>query len=106
MFGPIRGLRITDNTIWTQGNDSPLALREGPYGRIGLSGNLIYRVWSDWSGPWPRFDQRGDTVCRWEGTLPRLGSSSRRDCSPAFADPGHDDYRVPDGAGVDWAPSE
>jgi len=103
-FGPIRGLRIDNNTIWTPENDSPLALREGPYGRISLSDNLIYRVWSDWSGPWQPFDQRDDTVCRWEGTLPRLDPSARRDCSPAFADPGHDDYRVPSGAGVDWAP--
>ena len=105
-FGPIRGFRISDNTIWTQSNDSPLALREGPYGRISLSGNLIYRVWSDWSGPWRRFSQRDDTVCRWEGTLPRLDPSARRDCSPAFADPAHDDYRVPGGAGVDWAPRD
>ncbi len=104
VFGPIRGLRISDNTIWTKDNDSPLALRQGPFGRIGFSGNLIFRVWSDWSGPWRRFDEREDTVCRWEGTLPRLAPSSRRSCSPPFADPAHDDYRVPGGAGVDWAP--
>jgi hypothetical protein len=104
IFGPIRGLRITDNTVWTKDNDSPLALREGPYGRIAIHGNLLYRGWSDWSGPWRHYSEHDDTVCRWEGTLPRLDPSSRRDCSPAFADPGHDDYRVPSGAGVDWSP--
>jgi hypothetical protein len=105
-FGPIRGLRIDDNTIWTPENDSPLALREGPYGRIAIDGNLIYRLWSDWSGPWKPFGERKNIFCRWEGTLPRPGGSSRRSCSPAFADPARDDYRVPNGAGVDWAPRE
>ncbi len=105
-FGPIRGLRIDDNTIWTPENDSPLALREGPYGRIAIDGNLIYRLWSDWSGPWKTFGEQKNVFCRWEGTLPRPGGSSRRNCSPAFADPAHDDYRVPNGAGVDWSPRE
>jgi len=104
LFGPIQGLRITGNTVWTKENDSPLALREGPYGQITISGNLIYRVWSDWSGPWAPFSEGEDTVCRWEGTLPRLSMSSRRSCSPPFADPAHDDYRVAGGSGVDWAP--
>jgi hypothetical protein len=105
-FGPISGLRITDNTVWTKDNDSPVALREGPYGRIAISGNLLYRGWSDWPGPWRNYSEHDDTVCRWEGTLPRLSDRSRHDCSPAFADPGHDDYRVPSGAGVDWSPAE
>jgi hypothetical protein len=105
-FGPIRGLRISNNTIWTETNDSPLALREGPYGRITLAENVIYRVWSDWSGPWATFGQQQNTVCSWEGTLPRLAGGSRRDCSPAFAAPSHDDYRAPGGAGVDWAPAD
>jgi hypothetical protein len=104
-FGPIAGLRITGNTIWTAENDSPLALREGPYGRIAVEGNLIYRVWSDWGGPWAPFRERDDVFCRWEGTLPRPGKSARRDCSPDFADPARDDYRVAGGAGVDWSPA-
>lgn len=104
IFGPARGIRITGNTVWTPENDSPLALREGPFGQVALGGNLIYRGWSDWNGGWPHFRQRDDTVCRWEGTLPRLSPGSRRDCTPAFANPSKDDYRVPGGAGVDWAP--
>jgi len=104
LFGPIAGLRITGNTVWTKENDSPLALREGPYGKIAISGNMIYRVWSDWAGPWAPFSESEDTVCRWEGTLPRLSKSSRRSCSPPFADPAHDDYRLASGSGVDWAP--
>jgi len=104
-FGPIRGLRIAGNTIWTEENDSPLALREGPYGRIAIEDNVIYRAWSDWSGPWAPFASKGNVFCRWESTLPRPGGASRHDCSPRFADPGRDDYRVPGGAGVTWSPA-
>jgi hypothetical protein len=106
LFGPIRGLAIAGNTIWTSGNDSPLALREGPYGAVAFAGNALYRGWSDWSGPWKHFTQQGDLVCKWEGTLPRLSRSSHRDCTPGFADPGRDDYRLRNGAGVDWAPGD
>ena len=28
------------------------------------------------------------------------------DCTPPFQDPSTDDYRLPDGRGVDWAPAE
>jgi hypothetical protein len=106
IFGPTRGIRVAGNTIWTDGNDSAFALREGPFGKVSLEGNVIYRGWSDWGGGWPDFSQSGDTVCRWEETLPRLSRGSRRDCTPPFADPAADDYRVHDGAGVDWAPGE
>ncbi|HEX6781217.1 MAG TPA: right-handed parallel beta-helix repeat-containing protein [Solirubrobacterales bacterium] len=106
IIGPIRGVEIFGNTIWTPENDSPLALREGPFGAVSLAGNAIYRGWSDWSGPWRHFGQRGDLVCRWEGTLPRLSRSSRRDCKPGFANPSSDDYRLRSGAGVDWAPGD
>jgi hypothetical protein len=105
-FGPIRGLRIANNTIWTKDNDSPLALREGPYGQIAIKNNVIYRLWSDWRGPWAPFSEQKNVFCRWEGTLPRPGKSSRRNCSPHFADPGQDDYRVAGGAGVTWSPGD
>jgi hypothetical protein len=106
IFGPTRGIRVTRNTIWTDGNDSAFALREGPFGHISLEDNVIYRPWSDWGGGWPSFDQQGGVYCRWEGTLPRPGGGMRRDCSPPFAAPAADDYRVPGGVGVDWAPAD
>jgi hypothetical protein len=105
VFGPTRGIRVVHNTIWTAGNDSAFALREGPFGRISLEDNVIYRGWSDWGGGWPGFSQRRGSYCSWEGTLPRPGGGMRRDCSPPFRDPAADDYRVPGGAGVDWAPA-
>jgi hypothetical protein len=103
VFGPTRGIAVTGNTIWTPENDSPLALREGPFGRTGFSGNVIYRGWSDWTGGFPDYSEREDTVCQWEG-LPPLSASARRSCHPPFRDPRHDDYRLRDGRGVDWAP--
>jgi Right handed beta helix region len=103
VFGPTRGIAVTGNTIWTPENDSPLALREGPFGRVGFSGNVIYRGWSDWASGFPDYSEREDTVCQWEG-LPPLSPSAERSCHPGFRDPRHDDYRLRDGRGVDWAP--
>jgi hypothetical protein len=107
VFGPTQGLRFSGNTIWTAGNRSPLILREGPFGAVTIERNVIFRGWSDWSGGFSPYRERGDTVCQWEGTLPRLGPSSRRDCTPGFLDPAHDDYRLRSGdAGVSWAPAK
>jgi Right handed beta helix region len=104
IFGPTRGIRIRDNTIWTPEDDSPVALREGPFGHVVVSGNVLYRGWSDWSGGFPHLAETDNVVCRWESTLPRLGPSSHHDCSPGFLDPGADDYRAHGGGGIDWAP--
>jgi len=105
IIGPTRGVKVVGNTVWTPENDSPLALREGPFGRVAFADNVIYRGWSDWTGGFPHYSEREDTVCAWEG-LPRLSPSSRRSCHPGFRDPGSDDYRLRDGRGVDWAPAE
>jgi hypothetical protein len=104
IFGPTQGVRIADNTVWTPEDDSPAALREGPFGKVTIAGNVLYRAWSDWTGGFPRFSAPRNVVCVWEG-LPRLGPKSHRDCHPAFRDPAHDDYRLPGGAGVDWSPA-
>ncbi|HWA54667.1 MAG TPA: hypothetical protein VG816_10880, partial [Solirubrobacterales bacterium] len=106
IVGPTRGVRLSGNTIWTPGNDSPFALRAGPFGRVSVEANALFRAWSDWPGPFRSFRQRGNLVCQWEGTLPRLRASSKRDCDPPFRDPGADDYRLSDGIGVDWAPRD
>jgi hypothetical protein len=106
IFGPTEGIRLTRNTIWTSGNASPFAVREGPFGRIVVKDNVLYRAWSDWSGGFPHFSESDDVVCVWEGTLPRLSPTSKRDCHPHFRDPAHDDYRVPGNAGVTWSPAD
>ena len=107
IFGPLRGLSLEGNTIWTSGNRSPVILREGPFGRVSIADNAIFRGWSDWSGGFPHYSESDDLVCQWEGTLPRLDGSSRRDCTPPFTAPGKDDYRLRRGdAGIDWSPTD
>ena len=106
IFGPTRGIRITQNTIWTAGNRSPLAFREGPFGRIVIMDNVIYRTWSDWGGGFPEFVEADNTLCEWEGTLPRRSHSSNQDCTPGFANAAADDYRLRNGRGVTWSPAD
>jgi hypothetical protein len=105
IFGPTRGIRIAENTIWTPGDDSPMALREGPFGGVTIERNVIYRGWTDWRGGFPNWKEREDVVCSWEG-YPRLSKSSKRTCHPGFRKPRVDDYRLRKGkAGIDWSPT-
>ena len=106
IVGPTRGVRLSSNTIWTPGNDSPVGLRAGPFGRITVTGNVLFHAWSDWPGPFSPFIQGGNLVCKWDGTLPPLGRSSSTSCKPSFLNPAVDDYRVAGGVGIDWAPRD
>jgi Right handed beta helix region len=107
MFGPTDGVTVTRNTVWTAGNGSPLTLREGPFGAVKITDNVIYRVWSDWDGGFPEYIESNNTICRREGTFPATGRSSTRSCSPAFVDPAGDDFRLRQGgAGVTWRPAD
>ena len=106
IFGPTQGIRIARNTVWNPRDQSPVALREGPFGSIGIAHNVIFRGWSDWRGGFPNYSEEDDLVCRWEGTLPRLSRSSQRRCHPRFRAPRRDDYRLRHGdRGVNWAPA-
>jgi hypothetical protein len=72
-----------------------------------IKDNVLFRGWSDWTGDFANFTETGDTVCQWEGTLPRLSPSATRSCSPRFLGPAKDDYRLRNGnAGITWSPSE
>ncbi|MDX6608879.1 MAG: hypothetical protein QOF85_804 [Solirubrobacterales bacterium] len=106
IVGPTRGVRLSSNTIWTPGNDTPVGFRAGPFGRITVTGNVLFKAWSDWPGPFSPFIQSGNLVCQWEGTLPRLRPSSSRNCKPSFLGAAVDDYRLTNGIGVDWAPRD
>jgi hypothetical protein len=107
IFGPTSGQRLARNTIWTPGNRSPLVLREGPFGKVVISDNVLFRGWSDWSGDFGNFTDSGNVVCQWEGSLPRLSRSSTRNCSPRFQAPKEDDYRLRGGGpGITWSPIE
>jgi hypothetical protein len=107
VFGPIQGLRLSRNTIWTPSNRSPLVLREGPFGKVVVADNVLFRGWSDWSGDFGNFTDADNVVCQWEGTLPRLSRSSTRSCVPRFQAPKDDDYRLRgEGPGITWSPTE
>ncbi len=106
VFGPTAGIRISRNTIWTTHNESPLTLREGPFGRLSITDNVIYRVWSDWRGGF-RFSGKSNTICHREGTFPSNLFSTRRRCKPGFINPRRDDYRLRRGRdGITWRPGK
>ena len=107
LYGPIQGLQLANNTIWTAGNRSPVVWGEGPFDGTTVEENVLYRAWSEWNGGFPNFSESDDLVCQWEGTLPHLSRSARRRCKPGFRGAGDDDYRLRHGdAGVDWSPTE
>jgi hypothetical protein len=107
LYGPIRGLRLAHNTIWTAGNRSPVVWGEGPFEGTAVEDNVLYRAWSEWDGGFPGFSESDDLVCQWEGTLPSLSHSAQRGCKPGFRGAGDDDYRLRHSdAGIDWSPSE
>ncbi|HEX4731698.1 MAG TPA: right-handed parallel beta-helix repeat-containing protein [Solirubrobacterales bacterium] len=104
IFGPYTHAVITHNTIWGDHLDSQLALREGVPAGTEVAENAIYRFWTDTDAS--KADFRDNTLCRLEGEWPKSRPGSQIDCSPPFRDPASDDFRLPDGRGVDWAPSE
>jgi hypothetical protein len=107
LYGPIRGLQLAHNTIWTAGNRSPVVWGEGPFEGTAVEENVLYRAWSEWDGGFPNFSESADLVCQWEGTLPHLSRSARRSCKPGFRGAANDDYRLRHGgAGIDWSPTE
>jgi len=105
IFGPTRGIAFIHNTVWTNGNDSPVALREGPFGKVTFRENAIYRGWTDWTGGFPNYSEEGNLVCQWEG-YPPLSRSSKRSCHPPFRKAKADNYRLADGRGVTWSPAQ
>jgi hypothetical protein len=104
IFGPYTNAVISHNTIWGDHLDSQLALREGVAAGTKVEDNAIYRFWTDTDAS--PADFRDNTLCRLEGEWPKARPGMKVDCTPPFQDPSTDDYRLPDGRGVDWAPSE
>ena len=104
IFGPYTGAVISHNTVWGDGMTSLLALREGVASGTKVEGNAIYRFWTDTNAAPATF--QNNTYCMLEGTWPSSRPGSSVECSPAFANTGADDYRLPSGRGVDWAPAE
>jgi hypothetical protein len=106
LFGPMSGLVVRRNTIWTPGGGSPTTLRDPGWGTVTIDSNVVYRPWSDTTAPFGSSytSTNNEAGTRPEGTWPATGFPVV--ASPAFADPAHDDYRTNDGRGVDWAPAD
>ena len=104
IFGPYTGAVISHNTVWGDGMTSLLALREGVAAGTRVEDNAIYRFWTDTNAAPATF--QNNTYCMMEGTWPGSRPGSSVECAPAFANTATDDYRLPSGRGVDWAPSE
>jgi hypothetical protein len=104
IFGPYTNAMISHNTVWGDGMTSLLALREGVAAGTRVEENAIYRFWTDTNAAPVAF--QNDTYCMLEGTWPGSRPGSSVECAPAFANTATDDYRLPSGRGVDWAPAE
>jgi len=104
IFGPYTNAVISHNTVWGDGLSSLLALREGVAAGTKVENNAIYRFWTDTDASPATF--QNNTYCRIEGTWPASRPGSTVECAPPFANTATDDYRLPSGRGVDWAPSE
>ncbi len=104
IFGPYTGAVISHNTVWGDHLDSQLALRQNVAPGTKVEDNAIYRFWTDTDAS--RADLRDNTLCVLEGEWPKARPGTQEACTPPFADPAADDYRLPDGRGVDWAPAE
>jgi hypothetical protein len=106
LFGPMTGLIVRRNTIWTPGGESPTTLRDPGWGSVTIDSNVIYRPWSDTTAPFGSGYSATNNIAGKtpEGTWPSTGFSVV--AAPSFADPAHDDYRTNDGRGVDWASAD
>jgi hypothetical protein len=104
LVGPYTETSIKHNTIWGDGADSILALRESVAAGTLLEGNAIYRFWTDSNASSAVF--ANNTLCTIEGTWPSSRPGTSTECKPTFRNPAADDYRLASGRGADWAPAE
>jgi parallel beta helix pectate lyase-like protein len=103
LFGPMSGLTISRNTIWTPEGNSPTTLRSGGWGPVRFSRNVVYRLWGDSPAPFTDFSSADNVAARREGTWPARGVRIVR--RPRFRAPARDDFRTGDGRGVTWRPA-
>jgi len=104
IFGPYSGLKVSHNTVWGDGSDSIIALREGIASDTVIDSNAIYRFWTDSNASGATFTN--NTLCTIEGTWPSSRPGTTTECKPSFRGTAADDFRLSSGRGVDWAPAE
>ena len=100
VYGPISSFQMTRNTIWTPEQEPQTTLRGSGWGRVEVDDNVIYRAWSDTSGPFGNYGASNNLACQRQASWPSTGITIN--CSPPFPNVAAGDYRLP-GRGVDWA---
>jgi hypothetical protein len=104
LFGPMNNLTVRNNTIWTPESGSQTALRDGGWGAVSFTNNVVSRLWTDTSAPFVSYTASNNIARSREASWPATGVAIV--ANPKFANPAADDYRTNDGRGVDWAPAD
>jgi hypothetical protein len=104
VYGPIANGEMKHNTVgWGSGGGT--AVLTGTYTNIDFSDNVFNRLSdTDGGGSVPSPSGSNNTYCNNSGWDVPPGSS--KDCAPAFLNPAAGDYRLANGRGVDWVPSQ
>jgi hypothetical protein len=101
LYGPYSDFTMTHNTIWA--GEPTAAFRTQPPAGTLIDSNVAYRFTASAGATAAAFTN--NTYCELVGSWP-TGTGDERKCSLPFQDPVTDDYRLGNGRGVDWAPSE
>jgi hypothetical protein len=104
VYGPIANGEIKHNTVgWGSGGGT--AVLTGTYTNIEFSDNVFNRLSdTDGGGSVPSLSGSNNIYCENSGWDVPPGTS--KDCAPAFLNPAAGDYRLANGRGVDWVPSQ
>jgi outer membrane biosynthesis protein TonB len=104
VYGPIANGEMRHNTVgWGSGGGT--AVLTGTYTNIDFSDNVFNRL-SDTNGGGsvPSLSGSNNTYC--DNSSWGVPPGTSKDCAPAFLDPAAGDYRLANGRGVDWVPSQ
>ena len=104
IYGPISGGEMRNNTVgWGAGGGG--AVLTGTYTGVDFSDNVFDTLsLTNGGGSVPTLTGSNNTYCNNNSWSVPPGTT--KDCAPAFLDPAADDYRLANGRGVNWVPSE
>jgi hypothetical protein len=104
VFGPVNNVVMQHNTVgW--GDETGTAVLTGSYTNADFSHNVFNNLAvTNSGGSGTSTTGTDNTNCSSNGWPVPAGTTT--DCKPAFLDPAHGDYRLANGRGVDWVPSD